>query len=57
LPIDQQEELAMCSDDKTFLQEFVETYSPYEELLVEYKHLPRETFEEYYASAIKEYMG
>jgi hypothetical protein len=47
----------MCSDDKTFLQEFVETYSPYEELLVEYKHLPRETFEEYYASAIKEYMG
>jgi hypothetical protein len=57
LPIDQQEELAMCTEDKTFLQEFVETYSPYEELLAEYSHLPREEFEAHYAAAIKEYMG
>jgi hypothetical protein len=57
LPVDQQEELAMCSEDKEFLREFVETYSPYEELLAEYRNLPRETFEEYYAAAINEYLA
>lgn len=56
---DQQEELAneFCSPEKSLLVEFIETYSPYEELLSEYRHIPREEFEESYRKAIQEYLG
>jgi hypothetical protein len=59
LPREQQEEIAeeFCSEQKFLLQEFVETYSPYEELLAEYHHLPREEFEQHYHSAIRQYLG
>jgi hypothetical protein len=59
LPVEQQEELTteFGSEEKGLLQEFVDTYTPYEELLIEYKNLPREQFEEFYIRAIKEYTG
>lgn len=59
LPQEQQEELVseFGSEEKGLLEEFVETYTPYEELLLEYRHIPREQFEEYYHRAVKEYTG
>jgi hypothetical protein len=59
LPQEQQEELIaeFGAEEKGLLEEFVETYTPYEELLLEYRHLPREQFEEYYNRAVKEYTG
>lgn len=59
LPQEQQEELIaeFGAEEKGLLEEFVETYTPYEELLLEYRHLPREQFEEYYHRAVKDYTG
>ena len=56
---EQQDELVaeFGVEEKGLLEEFVENYGPYEELLLEYKHLPREQFEEYYHRAVKEYTG
>jgi hypothetical protein len=59
LPVDQQEEVTeeFCSTEKSLLLEFVETYSPYEELLEEYRHIDRNIFEEYYQKSLREYLG
>ena len=59
LPQDQQEEVTeeFCSKEKSLLIEFVDTYSPYEELLEEYRQLDRSTFEEYFQKSRREYMG
>lgn len=53
------EELAMAftSEDKDLLNEFVDTYSPYDELKSEYKDLDPVLFEEYYQNAIRIFMG
>jgi hypothetical protein len=54
-----QEELihAFTSDEKSLLEEFVETYSVYEELQVEYGMISREIFDGFYQDALKKYMG
>jgi hypothetical protein len=54
-----QEELAneFCSEEKALLHEFVETYSPYDELIKEYQHLPVHDFQRYYDNAVKEYIS
>jgi hypothetical protein len=54
-----QEELLLCfcQEDKTLLEEFIETYSPFDELKEEYKNIPYEEFITYYNQSIKEYIG
>jgi len=54
-----QEELMMSftGQEKDILYEFAETYSPYDELLKEYSHLPKEEFDTYYNEALKAYIG
>jgi hypothetical protein len=49
--------LAFCQEDKTLLEEFIDTYSPYDELKAEYHSLPEDEFKIYFNQAIKEYMG
>ena len=51
---------AFCQSDKTLLEEFIDTYSPYEELKREYvdsKLIRGVEFDLYYQQCIKEYMG
>jgi len=54
-----QEELLLCfcQEDKTLLEEFINTYSPFDELKEEYKGIPDEEFVSFYNQSIKEYMG
>ena len=56
---DLQEELiqAFTSDEKSLLEEFVETYSVYDELLEEYKMVSREVFDGFYKEALHIFMG
>jgi hypothetical protein len=49
--------LAFTNTEKSILYEFIETYSPYEELKVEYKHIDQELFEKYYQEAITLFIG
>jgi hypothetical protein len=49
--------LAFTNEDKTLLQEFIDIYSPYEELKKEYHHIDPMLFESYYQESIKAYMG
>jgi len=48
---------AFTSDEKSLLEEFVDTYSVYEELKEEYTMLSTDTFNSYYNYAIDRYMG
>ena len=54
-----QEELVLgfCQEDKTLLTEFIDTYSPYDELKKEYEHVSEEEFNRYYNQSIRDYMG
>lgn len=49
--------LGFCQEDKTLLTEFIDTYSPYDELREEYKHISKEEFDRYYNQTIRDYMG
>ncbi len=49
--------LAFCQDDKTLLIEFIDTYSPYEELKAEYKNADAEEFDRYYHQSVRDFMG
>ena len=49
--------LAFCQEDKTLLEDFITTYSPYDELKTEYKNLSEEEFNTHYHEAIRQYMG
>lgn len=49
--------LAFCQEDKTLLTEFIDTYSPYDELKEEYKHISTEEFDRYYNQSVRDYMG
>lgn len=49
--------LEFCSDEKSLLEEFVEQYSPYEELLKEYPDMDRAIFNETVEKATKNYIG
>ena len=49
--------LAFTSQYKDILYEFVETYSPYDEIRNEYLHMNKEDFDSYYNEALQSYMG
>lgn len=49
--------LAFTSECKDLLHEFVDTFSPYDELKSEYTDLDPVLFEDYYQSAIRVFMG
>lgn len=56
---DLQEEMILefCSDEKSLLEEFVDQYSPYEELLKEYPTMDREVFNQTVQNAQNSYIG
>lgn len=47
--------LAFCEEDKTLLEDFIDTYSPYDELKKEYND--NVDFDKYYNEAIRQYIG
>jgi hypothetical protein len=49
--------LEFCSEEKSLLEEFVEQYSPYEELLKEYPDMDRAVFNETVEKAFNNYIG
>ena len=54
-----QEELSMafCGEDKELLKEFVEEYSPYDELRSEYREVEQSVFDDWYREIIRSYLG
>jgi hypothetical protein len=54
-----QEELSMafCGEDKELLKEFVEEYSPYDELRSEYREVEQSVFDDWYNEIIRSYLG
>lgn len=54
-----QEEVALCfcQEDKTLLLEFMDTYSPYDELKKEYSFMDERAFEEAFHAAMRAYSG
>jgi len=54
-----QEEIALCfcQEEKTLLVDFLDTYSPYDELKKEYEHIDERLFEEAYQHAVRMYSG
>ena len=54
-----QEELGMefCSTEKALLKEFVDEYSPYDELRSEYRNVDQATFDGWFSEIVRLYIG